>query len=77
LRQYGAREIVIAFDKEGEQDRREQYVKKFYIFHNKYSKFARISFLYDKDNKYLNPKDSPVDCGAEVFLKLFKERIVL
>ena len=77
LRQYGAREIVIAFDKEGEQDRREQYVKKFYIFHNKYSKFTRISFIYDKDNKYLKPKDSPIDCGAEVFLKLFKERIFL
>ena len=77
LRQHGAREIVIAFDKEGEQDRREQYVKKFYIFHEKYSKFAQISFIYDKDNKYLKPKDSPIDCGAEVFLKLFKERIFL
>ena len=42
----------------------------------KYKNFVTISFIFDKD-RITGYKDSPIDCGPEIFLKLFKERIVL
>ena len=44
--------------------------------HNKYCKEINVSLIFDK-NKLTNYKDSPIDCGPDIFLKLFKERIVL
>lgn len=73
----GVKEIIIAFDKEGEKDIKENYVKKFYNFYNKFGKLTQLSFIYDKEEKYLNYKDAPIDRGPEVFLQLFKTRIFL
>ena len=42
----------------------------------KYCKEVNISFMFDK-NKITGYKDSPIDCGKEIFMKLFKERIQL
>jgi hypothetical protein len=73
----GVEEIIIAFDKEGPKDDKKQYVKKFYNYQNKYGALYNLSFIYDKEGKYLDYKDSPIDKDKETFLKLFKERIYL
>lgn len=77
LKKLGVDEIIIAFDREGEKDDKKKYVSKFYRLNNKFKNEVNISFIYDKDGKYLDYKDSPIDKGKEVFLKLFKERIII
>ena len=80
LMQNGAQEICIAFDKQFQTPgdiEYHQWVKKLTTFHNKYSKQVKISFLFDKGGDLLEYKDSPIDKGKEVFIKLFKERIRL
>jgi hypothetical protein len=42
----------------------------------KYKNYVNISFIFDK-KMITGYKDSPIDCGKEIFLHLFKERIVL
>lgn len=79
LLEAGAREIVIAFDKQFEAlntDLSKQWSQKLTKLHNKYKNEVLISFLWDKQNT-LNFKSSPIDEGAEKFLQLFKERIIL
>lgn len=73
----GASEIIIAFDRCGEHDNLNQYVKKFYEMNRKYSPMVNLSFIYDNEAKYLNWKDSPIDKGRYVFEELFKKRIYL
>lgn len=80
LRQHGAREIVVAFDrqwKEKNDTEFKQWVKKLTALHNKYSKLVNISFVFDKEGDMLGYKESPVDRDAETFMKLFKERVRL
>lgn len=80
LRQYGAIEIVIAFDKQFKEPNDaefKQWTKKLTALHNKYRKLVNISFIFDKKGDMLGYKDAPVDCGAETFMKLFKERVRL
>lgn len=80
LRQYGAKEIVIAFDKQFKEKNDvefKQWVKKLTALHNKYNKLNTISFIFDKEGDILGYKESPIDRGADVFLKLFKERVRL
>lgn len=80
LRQYGAKEICIAFDKEfrekGDAEFK-QWVKKLKALHVKYSKQINISFIFDKEGDLLEYKNAPIDAGAEIFLTLFKNRIRL
>ena len=78
LRYYGAKEIVIAFDKDLHSiDDTENYQS----FENKMKKIAakfnarcNLSFIVDTDMNLLGYKDSPMDKGADVFAKLFKNR---
>ena len=80
LRQYGAREIVIAFDKQFKEvndNEYRQWTKKLTALHNKYSKLVNISFIFDKKGDMLGYKDAPIDAGADTFIKLFKERVRL
>ena len=42
----------------------------------KYKNEVLISFMFDK-NMLTGYKDSPIDCGKDIFLQLFKERIIL
>lgn len=77
LLEAGAEEIIIAFDKQGENDKKEDYVKKFYGFQEKYGNLCTLSFIYDKNDKYLDYKQSPTDVDKDTFLALFKERIQL
>ena len=75
----GVNEIIIAFDKQYKEvgdDESKQWVKKFQSLHRKYSKYCRMTFIFDKDN-LLDYKDSPIDKGKEKLLKLFENRIGL
>lgn len=80
LLKYGAREIVIAFDKQFQEigdAEFKQWTKKLTQLHEKYGKLCRVSFMFDKSGDLLGYKDSPIDCGKETFIKLFKERVRL
>lgn len=75
----GVKEIIIAFDKQFQDVNSEEgkkWIKKLRDMHKKYSPKCQISFMFDKTN-ILGYKDSPIDCGLEAFMKLFKERITL
>lgn len=73
----GAKEYIIAWDREGAKEDKSKYVKKFYNLQKKYGAYYNLSFIYDKKGKYLDYKMSPLDAGKEVFLQLYKERIFL
>lgn len=75
----GAEEIIIAFDRQFQErgDKEFQHLTaNLTKIHNKYKSFATISFIFDK-NMITGYKDSPIDCGRDIFLQLFKERILL
>ena len=75
----GAEEIIIAFDRQFQEigDDEFKHLKMNLLrLRTKYKNFATISFIFDK-NKITGYKDSPIDCGPQVFLQLFKERIIL
>lgn len=79
LRQAGAEEIIVAFDKQYpalNTEESKQWSKKLTKIHNKYKNECLISFLWDKEN-LLGYKDAPIDKTADIFLKLFKERVIL
>lgn len=73
------KEIVLAFDKQFKQVGDEEaklWEKKLRRIHDKYENEILISIIWDKGN-LLGYKDSPIDKGKDVYLKLFKERIIL
>ena len=75
----GAKEIIIAFDRQFQKphdDEYERLIKKFYKMNEKYKNFVTISFIFDK-NMITSYKASPIDEGPEKFLQLFKERVVI
>ena len=75
----GAREIIIAFDrqfKEINDDEFKRLTNKLTKIHNKFKNEVLISFIFDK-NMITGYKDAPIDCGPDIFLKLYKERIIL
>ena len=77
LLQYGAKEIVIAFDKQYQYIGDNEYkgwVKKLLTISNKYSSLCNISFIFDTTD-VLGYKDAPIDLGPEKFLYLFKNRL--
>lgn len=79
LLQFGCKEIIIAFDKQFQEigDKEwKQWTKKLTELHQKYSQYVTVSFLFDKKN-LLGYKDSPIDCGKEVFIQLYNERVFL
>ena len=75
----GAEEIIVAFDRQFEEigDKEFQHLtKNLKALHSKYKNNVLISFIFDK-NKLTGYKDAPIDCGPQIFLQLFKERIIL
>ena len=75
----GAKEIIIAFDRQFQKphdDEYERLIKKFYKMNEKYKNFVTISFIFDR-NMITSYKASPIDEGPEKFLQLFKERVVI
>lgn len=80
LRSLEMREMVICFDRDFESIGDDNYyrvVQKLQKIYDKYSPYVNVSFLFDKDGNKLGYKDSPTDKGREVFLELWKNRVVL
>ena len=79
LQECGATEIIIAFDRQFQQRNDDEFkhlVKNLKAIHKKYGNYVNISFVFDK-GMITGYKDSPIDCGAETFVELFKNRVVL
>ena len=79
LLEAGAKEIVIALDRQFQaigDDEFKRLVIKLKKINNKYKNYVLISLIFDK-KMITGYKDSPVDCGPDKFLQLFKERIIL
>ena len=75
----GAEEIIIAFDRQFQavgDDEFKRLKKNLLNIREKYKNFVKISFIFDK-NMITGYKSSPIDEGADKFLKLFNERIYL
>lgn len=75
----GVQEIIVGFDRQYEEigdSNWEKWTKKLYHIHNKYNGLVQISYLFDKEH-LLDFKDSPVDKGKDVFIELFKNRIII
>lgn len=80
LQKYGAKEIVIGFDRDFEDNDVEgqmEVERKLQKIYDKYSALANISFLYDAQRDTLGYKFSPLDAGKEQFLYLFRNRVIL
>lgn len=75
----GAKEIVIAFDRDyvelGDKVCQKQ-IKNYELIHKKFSSMVNLSFLFDKTNLLL-PHMSPLDNGKDTFLQLYKERVII
>ena len=69
------KEIVICFDKE-EKDKEDKYFFKLYNLCKKYINYCKMSFIYDTEN-LLKLKESPTDCGENIFKKLLERRIIV
>ena len=75
----GAKEIIVAFDRQFQKLGDDEYKRlknNLIRIHEKYKNYVTISFIFDK-KMITRYKDSPIDCGKEKFLQLFKERIIL
>ena len=75
----GASEIIIALDKQFQKIgdiEWQRLTKKLISINDKYSPYVKISFIFDKNN-ILEYKDSPIDRGKEIFIRLLQERIEL
>lgn len=75
----GVEEMIIALDRQFQQigDGEFQKLKANLLkLRQRYKNYINISFIFDK-NMITQYKDSPLDRGAEIFMKLFKERIVI
>lgn len=79
LLEAGAKEIIVAFDRQFQEIGDKEFEKltnNLTKIHEKYKNSVQITFIFDK-NMITGYKDSPIDCGKETFLQLFKERISL
>lgn len=75
----GAREIIVAFDRQFQEiddDEFKKLTSKLTNLHKRYKKLIGISFLFDK-KKITAYKNSPIDEGPLKFQELYKERVIL
>lgn len=75
----GAKEICIGLDRDFQESGDDDFygvVKKLENLYQKYSTYANISFLFDKEH-LLGYKQSPTDCGKEAFFYLWRNRVIL
>ena len=75
----GAKEIIVAFDRQFQSIGDDEFKKlkiKLLNLYNKYKNYVNISFIFDK-KMTTDYKASPIDNGPDRFLELFKERIIL
>ena len=79
LKDAGAKEIIIAFDRQFQEIGDSEFkhlTKNLTKINEKYKNSVNSIFIFDK-NMITGYKDSPIDCGPEIFMKLFNERIIL
>ena len=72
----GAKNIVIAFDRDFEKigdDKWKKLTTNYQKLYNKYGKYVNLSFILDNKMR-TGLHDSPIDKGPEIFLELYKER---
>ena len=75
----GAREMVIAFDRQWQEkndDEYKHYIKNLEKLNERYKNNLNVSIIYDR-NMLTGYKDSPIDDNKEIFLELFKNRVRL
>lgn len=75
----GAKEMVIAFDRQWQEKNDDEYkhwIKNLEKLHDRYKNNIDVSIIYDRD-MITGYKDSPVDLTADIFLELFKNRVRL
>ena len=75
----GAKEIIVALDRQFQEIGDNEFNKltaSLTKLHTKFKQLATISFIFDKQ-MLTGYKDSPIDCGQEIFLNLFKNRVYL
>lgn len=75
----GVKEIIIAFDKQFKKIgdiEWQKWIIKLKTIYNKYGGYCNISYLFDKEN-LLGYKDSPIDCGKDIFIELFRKRVII
>ena len=75
----GVEEIIIAFDKQFKEiadDEWKRLVKNLHGLHEKYGMYVQFSYMFDREN-LLGYKESPIDRGPEIFMQMFKERVVI
>lgn len=79
LRKLGVEELIVALDKEYQDERSyKTYLKVLVKKFKKFQPFFTITFILDDFNSsLLNYKDSPSDQGKETFKKLLRRRIIL
>lgn len=73
------KEVVIAFDRQFKEIGDEEFHRLVLLLKrigDRFNKYLTISCIFDK-NKLTGYKDSPIDCGKEIFLELYQNRIVL
>jgi len=75
----GVQEIIIGFDRQFKNIGDNEFIhlkNNLLKIREKYHKDTLVSFIFDK-NKITQYKDSPTDRGAEIFMNLYKNRIIL
>lgn len=73
----GVEELVFALDKDFKELESPEYyntLKKAKKICEKFSGYFNVSCMFDIDNLYLGYKQSPIEQGKDVFMKLFEER---
>lgn len=79
LQELGIKEMVIAFDRDYNDYQSKESLEiqeKIAKVANKFAAYVNVSVLLDKEN-LLDYKASPLDCGKDAFLYLFKNRIMI
>ena len=79
LQDVGAKEIIVAFDRQFQtigDDEFKHLTGNLTRLNDKYKNFVSMSFIFDK-TMMTGYKDAPVDCGKDIFLTLFKNRVIL
>ena len=74
----GAQEIIIAFDRQFQNVGDDEYthlLNKLKKIQMKYKNYAQISYILDR-KKITGYKSSPIDCGKDKFLTLYRERVI-
>ena len=75
----GAKEMVIAFDRQWKEkfdDEYNHWTHNLEKLNERFKNNINISIIYDR-NMLTGYKDAPIDCGKNIFLKLWNERIQL